>query len=89
LALLNRAATRSCSHVRISRSGDLCLYGNRCGSLRILLMLPSWMSHCGQLSTRTLEDFQLEKVSTRRRGTPYRSRWLTWAFWLKGIFVGE
>jgi hypothetical protein len=30
--------------------------------------VPSWMSHCGQLSTRTLEDFQMEKVSTRRRG---------------------
>ena len=70
-ALLDRAATRSCSHVRISRSGHLCLYGHRCVSLRSLLMLPSWTSHCGLLSTRAQEDFQSTKVSTGERGTPY------------------
>ena len=40
-SLHGRAAAGSCSHVRIARSGDLCLHGDQCGSLRILLTSPS------------------------------------------------
>jgi hypothetical protein len=40
------------------------------GYLRSLLMLPSRTSPGGQLSTRTLGNFQFVKVSSSRRGTP-------------------
>jgi hypothetical protein len=35
---------------------ELCLHGDLCGSLQILLMLPSGRSQCGQLPPRTLTD---------------------------------
>src|SRR5690606_28525483 len=71
LPLFHRATTGACSHVRVDGTGDLCLHGDLCDSLRILLVLPSGTFHCRCSLTRSQGDFQFLEVSTSRWGTRY------------------
>src|SRR5690606_32667797 len=71
LPLFHRATTGACSHVRVDGTGDLCLHGDLCDSLRSLLVLPSGTFHCRCSLTRSQGDFQFLEVSTSRWGTRY------------------
>src|SRR5690606_24491043 len=75
LPLFHRATTGACSHVRVDGTGDLCLHGDLCDSLRILLVLPSGTFHCRCSLTRSQGDFQFLEVSTSRWGTRYVADW--------------
>src|SRR5690606_33961516 len=75
LPLFHRATTGACSHVRVDGTGDLCLHGDLCDSLRSLLVLPSGTFHCRCSLTRSQGNFQFLEVSTSRWGTRYPVRW--------------